>query len=55
MKVNTQVVPDIAVLDTSTGLFEWSVPQISSGIEVPSLTYHTADLVENYMIVAFGN
>ena len=51
---NAQVTPDIAVLNTET--FEWTAPIVSSNIgKVPSLTTHTADLVGNYMIVAFGN
>ena len=44
----------MAVLNTSTNPFEWSIPLTSSNIGVPSLTAHTADLVGNYMIVAFG-
>ena len=48
-----QVTPDIAVLNIET--FEWSIPSISSNIGiVPSLKSHTANLVGNYMIVAFG-
>ena len=50
----TQVTPDIAVLNTETEPFEWTAPLVSSNVEVPKLVYHTADLVENYMIVAFG-
>src|ERR1043166_2832053 len=50
---DAQVTPDIAVLNTET--FEWTAPIISSNIgKVPSLKDHTADLVGNYMIVAFG-
>ena len=43
------------VLNTITTPFEWSIPYVSSNIGVPSsLTAHTADLVGDYMIVAFG-
>ena len=52
----TQVTPDIAVLNTETEPFEWTAPLVSSNVgKVPSLTVHTANLVDNYMIVAFGN
>ena len=50
--------PDIAVLNTKTEPFEWIATSVSSNIEkidkFPSLTGHTANLVGNYMIVAFG-
>ena len=49
---NVQVTPNLAVLNTNTNPFEWTAPQISSNI--PSLVGHTADLVGNYMIIAFG-
>ena len=50
---DAQVTPDMAVLNTET--FEWTIPLVSSNIgKVPSLTAHSADLVGNYMIVAFG-
>jgi len=50
-----RVVPDLFVLNTVTEQFEFTVPPVESNIEqVPSLVVHTADLVENYMIVAFG-
>jgi len=47
--------PDIIVLNTQTNPFEWITLIVSSNIgEVPSLAGHTADLIDNYMIVAFG-
>ncbi len=50
-----RVVPDLFVLNTVTEQFEFTVPPVESNIEqVPPLVVHTADLVENYMIVAFG-
>ena len=48
-----QVTPDLAVFNTET--FEWAVPSVSSNIgHIPSLAAHSANLVGNYMIVAFG-
>ncbi len=38
-----------------TEQFEFTVPPVTSNtVQVPSLSAHTANLVENYMIVAFG-
>ena len=51
---SAKVTPDLAVLNIET--FEWSIPSVSSNIgKVPSLYFHTSNLVGNYMIVAFGN
>jgi hypothetical protein len=48
--------PRIAVLNTLTNPFQWTSPVINTTeIDPPSLIFHTATLVENYMIVAFGN
>ncbi len=45
----------MVVLNTKTEQFELTVPPVTSDIgQVPSLVAHTANLVENYMIVAFG-
>ena len=50
-----KVAPDLAVLDTNTFPFEWSVPQVTSNVgNIPSLVSHSADIVGNHMIVAFG-
>ena len=48
--------PDIFTLNTLATPFEWNVPlKVSSNIgEMPQLKVHTANLVGNYMIVAFG-
>ncbi|RIA94428.1 hypothetical protein C1645_760191 [Glomus cerebriforme] len=46
--------PQLAVLDTTTTSYTWSVPIISTQT-VPLLAFHTADLYGDYMIVAFGN
>ncbi|CAI2168662.1 18854_t:CDS:2, partial [Funneliformis geosporum] len=56
VKYLVEATPNMAVLNTQTTPFEWFSPQVSSKIsKVPSLVYHTANLVGNYMIVAFGN
>ena len=49
--------PAIIILNTRELPFEWTVPlKVSSNIGVvPSLKGHTANLIDNYMIVAFGN
>ncbi|GET03111.1 hypothetical protein GLOIN_2v67585 [Rhizophagus clarus] len=48
--------PQIAVLNTATNPFQWTIPTVNSNeISPPSLVFHTATLFENYMIVAFGN
>ncbi|PKY54201.1 galactose oxidase [Rhizophagus irregularis] len=46
--------PSLAILDTSTSVYTWSVPTISSQFSPPPLILHTADLYGDYMIVAFG-
>ncbi|KAF0549467.1 galactose oxidase [Gigaspora margarita] len=45
------VFSDIAVLNTNSWV--WSVPSVS-GTSAPPLTYHSAALYKNYMIIAFG-
>ncbi|CAG8564038.1 6213_t:CDS:2 [Acaulospora morrowiae] len=50
----TPASPDLAVLDTSTSPFQWSTPN-ASGTPPPVLAYHSTTLIENFMIVAFGN
>ncbi|RIA94431.1 hypothetical protein C1645_818055 [Glomus cerebriforme] len=48
--------PSIAVLNTTTNPYQWSIPSVNtSEVNPPNLIFHTANLVENYMIVAFGN
>ncbi|CAI2179923.1 12940_t:CDS:2 [Funneliformis geosporum] len=49
---NIQVIPNLFVLNMKTEQFELMVPPVY-GQFPPSLTYHTADLVGNYMVVAF--
>ncbi|CAG8729904.1 14248_t:CDS:2, partial [Dentiscutata heterogama] len=46
--------PQLAVLDTSTSPFQWSLPNVSNPIP-PALAYHSATLIGDLMIVAFGN
>ncbi|CAG8481770.1 8245_t:CDS:2 [Acaulospora morrowiae] len=51
--VNTNPIsPDIAVLDTTSNPFRWSTPEVLSPI--PSRYSHTANVVGNNLIVAFG-
>ncbi|RGB42273.1 hypothetical protein C1646_738601 [Rhizophagus diaphanus] len=53
---NAKVSPDLAVLNTETEPFEWTIPKVTSSIGIfPSLKGHTANLVGNNMIVAFDN
>ncbi|CAI2201044.1 15354_t:CDS:2, partial [Funneliformis geosporum] len=47
-------VPDLFVLNMETEQFEFMVPPVNGQLP-PSLTAHTADIVGNYMVVAFGN
>ena len=50
-----KVQPDVAILNTQVNPFEWTIPPVSSNIgDMPSLTGHTVNLINNYMIVAFG-
>ncbi|RIB19037.1 hypothetical protein C2G38_1301397 [Gigaspora rosea] len=46
--------PELAVLDSSTSPFQWSLPNVSNPIS-PALAYHSATLIGDLMIVAFGN
>ncbi|CAI2179065.1 17390_t:CDS:10 [Funneliformis geosporum] len=54
--LDAPVTPEIFVLNMEAEQFEFDVPQIASNAgQVPTLTAHTANLVGNYMVVAFGN
>ncbi|CAB4407957.1 unnamed protein product [Rhizophagus irregularis] len=49
-------VPDqISVLDTKVNPFTWSIPNIDPAPSSVPFSGHTATLVENYMIIAFGS
>ncbi|KAF0548096.1 galactose oxidase [Gigaspora margarita] len=48
----TSATPYIAKLDTSSWM--WSIPNVSQ-INSPQLSYHSATLYRDYMIIAFGN
>ncbi|GBC05234.1 hypothetical protein RclHR1_06110008 [Rhizophagus clarus] len=51
-----KVEPPLIVLNTRKTPFEWTAPLVSTNVDyVLSTSGHTADLVGNYMIVAFGN
>ncbi|RHZ88808.1 hypothetical protein Glove_21g160 [Diversispora epigaea] len=45
--------PSLIVLNTTS--FEWRSPEYSGANEPPNICYHSANLVENYMIIGFGN
>ncbi|CAG8669651.1 19794_t:CDS:2 [Gigaspora margarita] len=46
--------PDIAVLNTNVSPYEWSIPNIPSANLALSLCYHSAEIYNNTMIIAFG-
>ncbi|PKK65593.1 hypothetical protein RhiirC2_853492 [Rhizophagus irregularis] len=49
-------VPDqISVLDTKVNPFDWFIPNIDPAPSSAPISGHTATLVGNYMIIAFGN
>ncbi|CAB4408080.1 unnamed protein product [Rhizophagus irregularis] len=53
---NIGPVPDqISVLDTKVDPFTWSIPNIDPAPSSAPTSGHTATLVGNYMIIAFGN
>ncbi|RGB28506.1 hypothetical protein C1646_767726 [Rhizophagus diaphanus] len=55
--VNSQLLPvpdQISVLDTKVNPFTWSIPNIDPAPSSAPFRGHTATLVENYMIIAFG-
>jgi hypothetical protein len=44
--------PQLCVLNTATNPFTWSQPE--SKYSIPDLWLHTATMIDNYMVVAFG-
>ncbi|CAG8787742.1 10880_t:CDS:2, partial [Racocetra persica] len=52
---NSRVLPDLAVLNVSSTQFQWSTPNITPLSSTPSLAAHTAVMVDDYMILLFGN
>ncbi|CAB4426728.1 unnamed protein product [Rhizophagus irregularis] len=45
----------LAVLDTKTTPYEWSIPQVSAIGNMPlTISAHSATLVDNYMFINFG-
>ncbi|RIB12570.1 hypothetical protein C2G38_2100599 [Gigaspora rosea] len=46
--------PALATLDTSTTPYKWSAKQTSGTYTAPPLAYHSAHMIGNYMILAFG-
>ncbi|CAB4489296.1 unnamed protein product [Rhizophagus irregularis] len=52
---NEPVLNQLAVLNTKTTPYEWSIPQVSAIGNKPLTTYaHSATLVDNYMFINFG-
>jgi len=47
-------VPTMVLLDTNISPYSWTIPNIPSANSPPLLLGHTANIVENYMIIAFG-
>ncbi|CAG8454604.1 5926_t:CDS:2 [Diversispora eburnea] len=46
----------LAILDTTKNPYEWSIPKVrNSEPSLPPLIYHSAILVKNIMVIAFGN
>ena len=46
--------PAMVLLDTNISPYSWTIPNIPSANSPPPLAGHTANLVENYMMIAFG-
>ncbi len=52
---NVMAAPAMVLLDTNIRPYSWTIPNIPSANSPPPLLAHTANLVENYMLIAFGN
>ncbi|RIB24761.1 hypothetical protein C2G38_2241834, partial [Gigaspora rosea] len=52
---NKRSTPDLIILNVATSSFKWSAPSISPDNAPPPLTYHTAAIFKNYMIISNGN
>ena len=48
------VINQLAVLNTRTYPYEWSIPQVSAVNVPPTTTGHSATLIGNYMFINFG-
>ncbi|CAG8835194.1 904_t:CDS:2, partial [Gigaspora margarita] len=46
--------PDVAVLNTNISLYQWSIPNISLTNYPQSLCFHSTEIYNNIMIIAFG-
>ena len=44
----------LAVLNTKTYPYEWSIPPVTAATPTPTLSLHSATLVGNYMLINFG-
>ena len=47
-------VNQLAVLNTKTNPYEWSIPQVTGNIPPSMVIYNSATLVGNYMFINFG-
>ncbi|CAB4426717.1 unnamed protein product [Rhizophagus irregularis] len=53
--MNGTILNQLAVLNTKTYPYEWSIPQVSAlNSSPPSIQLHSATLIENYMFINFG-
>ncbi|PKY48714.1 hypothetical protein RhiirA4_544791 [Rhizophagus irregularis] len=53
--MNGPILNQLAVLNTKTYPYEWSIPQVSAlNSAPPPIQLHTATLIENYMFINFG-
>ncbi|CAG8531275.1 20576_t:CDS:2, partial [Dentiscutata erythropus] len=46
--------PPLAILDTNSVPYKWSAKPFTSTVAPPPLAYHSAQMVGEYMIIAFG-
>ncbi|CAG8732154.1 15344_t:CDS:2, partial [Racocetra persica] len=51
---NHPAAPTLAVLNLSSEPFKWISQNVSGGFIPPPLLLHTANVVDNYMIIAYG-
>ncbi|CAB4489299.1 hypothetical protein RhiirA1_529824 [Rhizophagus irregularis] len=54
--MNETILNQLAILNTKTYPYEWSIPQVSALNSSPpeSIQLHSATLIENYMFINFG-
>ncbi|RGB38777.1 hypothetical protein C1646_755276 [Rhizophagus diaphanus] len=52
---NEPVLNQLAVLNTKSTPYEWTIPQVSTINAPPTIVHHSATLIENYMFINFGD